>query len=253
MYYYIFDLKKCRKRTQVENIKSYLSVLGISGEFTYPTAAQNVDELVELGLSKQYTTIVAIGDDEIANAVAGKLVGKKEAMGFIPLEASSELSTLIGTSSWKDACDIIRYRKIEEIKLGKTASGNHFLTNAFLDIQFPTEITLEFKDYMIHAKVRNLVIANFDPQIKKISADHLDVVFSSVEPNCSFLNKMSSLLKSKNDDSATQSLIRAKSLRIFTKTPISIASGKHTIAKTPQFIESTDETLRLIAAKKSFE
>lgn len=252
MYYYIFDIKKCKKRSQVESIKEYLGTLGISGEFTYPSAAQNVEELVHLGLSKQYTTIVAIGSDEIANTVAGILVGKKEAMGFIPLEISPELASLIGTENWKDACDVLRFRKIKEIRLGKTATGNYFLTYAKLDLKYPVEITMELKDYIVQAKIKDLMISNFNPGIKKIGEDYLDIVMNSVEPNDSLISRFSLLFgrEKKLQDSA-MTLIRARSLRLFTKTSMSISSGDHVLAKTPQLIESTDDYLRLITAKNA--
>lgn len=254
MYYYIFDIKKCKKRSQVENIKEYLASLGISGEFTYPSAAQNVEELVHLGLSKQYTTIVAIGSDEIANSVASAMVGKKEAMGFIPLEITPELATLIGTDSWKAACDILRFRKIREVRLGKTATGKHFLTFAKLDLKFPAEITMELKDYIVQAKVKDLMISNFHPEIKKIGDDFLDIVMTSVESNSSIISKFNSFLgiEKKTGDNSL-SLFRARSLRLFTKSKMPIISGGDVIAKTPQFIESSDEFLRLITAKKAAE
>lgn len=254
MYYYIFDIKKCKKRSQVENIKEYLTSLGISGEFTYPSAAQNVEELVHLGLSKQYTTIVAIGSDEIANSVASVMVGKKEAMGFIPLEISTELAALIGTSGWKEACDILRYRKIIEIRLGKTAIGRHFLTNAKLDLKYPAEVTIEMKDYIVQAKVKELIISNFSPEIKKIGDDFLDIIMTSVEPNDSIISKFGSLLgiERKNGDNSL-SLFRARSLRLFTKSQMPIISGGDVIGKTPQLIESSDDFLRLITAKKAIE
>jgi len=252
MYYYIFDIKKCKKRSQVENIKEYLASLGISGEFTYPSAAQNVEELVHLGLSKQYTTIVAIGSDEIANAVASVMIGKKEAMGFIPLEISPELAILIGTDSWKEACDILRFRKIREVRLGKTATGKHFLTYAKLDLKSPAEVTMEFKDYIVQAKARDLMISNFNPEIKKIADDFLDIVMTSVEPNDSLLAKFNLFWGGeKSADNNSCSLFRARSLRLFTKSQMQIVAGGGVIAKTPQFIESSDEFLRLITAKKA--
>jgi len=250
MYYYIFDIKKFKKSSQVENIKNYLSVLGISGEFTYPTAAQSVEELVDLGLSKQYSTIVSIGGDEIANTIAGKLIGRKEVMGIIPLEVSPSLNQLIGTNNWKDACDVLRYRKLSEIRLGKTATGKHFMTHADLLIKYPIEVTLEFKDYIVQTKAAKLSIANFNPDIKKIGDDFLDVSIISADANNSLMGKFSSILGLKKEDNQlSYSLIRARSLRIFTKTQLPLMVGESTIAKSPQFVESTDECLRLITAK----
>jgi hypothetical protein len=251
MYYYIFDIKKCKKRSQVENIKEYLSTLGISGEFTYPSAAQSVEELVHLGLSKQYTTIVAIGGDGIANSVAGALVGRKEAMGFIPLEISPELAQMIGTDNWRSACEVLRFRKIKETRIGKTATGNHFLACAQLDIKNTADITLELKDYIIQAKVKNFMISNFNPAIKKIGDDFLDITMTSVAPPDTTLSKFASFLGVSNKEEGSYSLLHARSMRLFTKSQMSIVAGNEIIAKTPQLIESTDQLLRLIVAKNA--
>lgn len=251
MYYYIFDIKKFAKSSQVDNLKNYLGGLGISGEFTYPTPAQSVEELVDLGLSKQYTTIVAVGGDELANTVAGKLVGKKEAMGFIPINASPALCQLIGADNWKDASDMLRFRKLSEIRLGKTASQKHFLTYAELQIKNPVEITLEFKDFIVQTTATSLIISNYNPSIKKIGDDFLDVIMTSTNPQDSILSKFSSLFYKKTENKLASSLLRARSLRIFTKNQLPITSSNYTLAKSPQLIESTDEYLRLITAKKA--
>lgn len=252
MYYYIFDIKKCKKRSQVEAIKDYLGGLGISGEFAVPSAAQSVAELVDLGLSKQYSTIVGIGSDSIANEMASKLAGRKEAMGFIPLEVSPELASLIGTDNWKDACDILRFRKITEIRLGKTASGQYFLTYLNLGINGPVEITMELKDCIVSAKVKNFVVANYYPAVKKLAPDYLDILMTSVDPKGpGFLGKISTLINGEKHSELSTSLFHARSLRIFSKNQVPIMSHNTQIAKTPQLIESSDELLRLITAKKA--
>lgn len=247
MYYYIFDIKKFAKSAQIENLKNYLGGLGISGEFTYPNPAQTVEELVDLGISKQYSTIVAVGGDDLVNTVASKLVGKKEAMGIIPIEASGPLCQLIGNSGWKEACDTLRFRKISEIAIGKTATGNCFLTHAELNIKSPIEITLEFKDFIVQSKITSLMISNFHPSIKKIGSDFLDVTMTSVSNPDSFLSKF---FGKKSENKLGESLFRARSLRIFTKSQMPIMAGGSQIAKSPQLIESSDDLLRLITAKK---
>lgn len=251
MYYYIFDIKKFAKSSQVENLKNYLGSLGISGEFTYPTPAQSIEELVDLGLSKQYTTIVAIGGDELANTIAGKLVGRKEAMGLIPISASPALCQLIGSDNWKEACDVLRFRKLNEIRIGKTASQKHFLTYAELQIKNPIEITLEFKDFIVQTLATGLIISNYHPSIKKIGDDFLDILLESTNPSNSFLSKLNIFASKKMENKLTSSLFRARSLRIFTKNQLAINTSNYTLAKSPQLIESTDDTLRLITAKKA--
>ncbi len=249
MYFYIFDIKKCKKRSQVEDIKNYLLSLGISGEYTYPSAIQSVSDLVDIGLAKQYNTIVGIGDDEIANEIANKLVGRNEAMGLVPISASSDLEVLIGAKTWKEGCENLRFRKIKEMKIGRTANNTAFLTNVFLDMKSPLEVTLEFKDFIIQTKATNLHVSNFTPTIMKKSEDHLDITITSITNDNSLLHSIGSFLGI-SSESKGFSLLRARSLRIFTKYQIPIVNNLTTIAKTPQLLEVTDDSVRIITAKK---
>ncbi|MEI6498984.1 MAG: diacylglycerol kinase family protein [bacterium] len=246
MYYYIFDIKKCKKKSQVEDIKSYIATLGISGEFTYPSAAQTAEELVDLGLSKKYNTIVAIGGDELVNTIAGKLCGRPEALGVIPLDVSDDLATIIGASNWKDGCENLRFRKINEMKIGKTATNNHFITSLELDIKQPTEVTIEFRDYIVQSIVNKLTISNFSPHIHKIDPDFLDIELFSTKSEKSF--SLSSLFGRKKIPDG-YSIFRARSLRVFTKSQIPLVTDDYALAKTPQLVEITDELLRIITQK----
>lgn len=251
MYYYIFDLKKCKKKSLVTDIKSYLSFLGIAGEFTYPSAAYSTKELVELGLSKKYNTIVGIGDDQIANEISGVLCGRNEAMGLIPIEVSDDLGALIGTKNWREACDNLRFRRISEMKIGKTANGGSFLTTLDLDLKMPCDITIEFRDFLVQAKAKSLTLSNFSLNQKKIDPDHLDITFQSTEAGLSTLSKIASLFGSKHSTEKDFSLFRARSLRLFTSSQIGLISHGHQIAKTPQLVETSDDNLRLIVGKKT--
>lgn len=253
MYYYIFDVKKFKKRKEVENIKSHLSALGISGEYAYPSNAQTVSELVNLAISKQYTTIVAVGGDDLVNEVAGGLIGKKEAMGIIPVDISASLSQLIGTDNWHTACEVLRYRKINEMRLGRTASGFYFLTQIDIDAKIGTDVTIELKDYMIQARIKSLSVINFSPTMSKKGRDYLNIILESVAPSNSVFGKISSLLGMKQEENElAKSLFHAKSMRIFTKNQVPLLANGKIIAKTPQYIESSDENLRLITAKNAF-
>lgn len=250
MYYYIFDPKKCRKKTQVEAIKDQLAKIGISGEFTVVSSMQSAADLAEAGLRKQYSTIVAVGGDDIINQIADKLVGKTEAMGIIPLETSIEIENLIGTKNWKDAIDILRFRRIKEIHLGMTGNGRHFLTSTELDLKKPTEVTIEFKGYIVQAKIKSLTVSNVSSQIKKINPEYLDVIIQSeLTKNTGILGSIANLFKSNETPEKNLTIIRARSMRIFSNKSIIIRSGNMIISKTPQYIESTDEKLRLIVGK----
>jgi len=252
MYYYIFDIKRCKKRATIETIKSALLELGISGEYSYISNAQSAEKLAELGLSRGYSTIVGVGGDDLINSVANMMVGRKEAMGVIPLEISKPMSVLLGLDSWKEACEALRYRRIKEMYVGKTANGEHFLTEAHIDIGKPVNLTIEFKNYIVQVLAKNFMVSNYYPGVKKIGQDYLDVVIESQPPaSSSLLDQFKSMFGGKVvSESKAISLIRARSMRIFSKRPVPIISGDKVIAKTPQLIESSDEMIRLIVSRK---
>lgn len=250
MYYYIFDPKKCKKKAQVEAIKDQLARIGISGEFSYVTSMQSASDLAEIGLKKKYSTIVAVGGDDIINPIADKVVGTAEAMGIIPLEASEKIENLIGAKNWKDAIDILRFRRIKEIHLGMTGNGRHFITSAELELKKSTEVTIEFKGYIVQAKVKNLTISNIEPNKEKLRPEYLDVIIESdLAKDHGFRGIVSSLFGPAKILEKNLSIFRARSMRIFTNKSLIMTSGGSVISKTPQYVESTDTFLRLIVGK----
>ena len=252
MYYYIFDIKRCRKRTQVDAIKSYLTNLGISGEYSYITPNQSAEALAESGINKGYNTIIAVGSDDLVNAISNIMVGRKEVLGILPLAASEELKALVGSRDWQEAAEALRFRRIKEFNVGRIANGRHFLTSVYLDTPSPLEVTVEFKNYLMQVNTRNLLISNYHPDIDKRFPDHLDVVIETTSSKpIGFLERLGIGGNQKNEQGDNISFIRARSLRVFTKKPTPLVSGDKIIAKTPQYIESTDELIRVIVAKNS--
>lgn len=252
MYYYIFDIKKCKKRATIEAIKNALLELGISGEYNYVSGAQPAEQLTELGLNRGYSTIVCVGSDDLINSVANRMIGRKEAMGVIPLEISKPMSVLLGLESWKEACEALRFRRIKEMYVGRTANKEHFLTEARIDTVRPVSLTIEFKNYIVQVLAKNFMVSNYYPGIKKVGQDYLDVIIESqpLAPS-SFMNRLKLIFSAKiTSETAAVSVIHARSMRIFTKKPMPIIAGDKIIAKTPQLIESSDEMLRLIVSRK---
>jgi diacylglycerol kinase family enzyme len=130
MYYYIFDIRQCKNKAQGEKIKDYLSLLGIGGEYVFPSQARSAGELVKDALGRNFSTIVAIGNDELINNVATELVGEKAAFGIIPLNASEQINKLVNGYDWKQAATNLRYRKIKEIKLGQMENRPAFFNRS---------------------------------------------------------------------------------------------------------------------------
>jgi len=132
-----------------------------------------------------------------------------------------------------------------------TANGSGFLTNLNLNLKNPTEVTLEFRDYLVQARAISVLVSNFSQGVKKIAPDHLDIVMKNAAPKpAGLLATFSNLFSSKNENLG-YSMFRARSLRIFTNSQVNLLSGGYVVAKTPQLVESSDEDLRLIVGKKT--
>lgn len=253
MYYYIFDVKRFRKKGQIDLIKNQLTSLGISGEYVFVAPNQSAELLAEGAIKKGYTTIIAAGSDDLVNSVANVLIGRKEVLGVLPLSASNELTDLIGCKDWQNAVEIIRFRRIKEMNMGRIANGKHFLTNLYLDIRNPIELTVEFKDFILQALAKNFVVSNYHPEIQKRFEDKLDVAMESVKPKTgNILKRLSNIVRPTDQNiSENISFIRAKSLRLFTKVATPLISGDRIIAKTPQLVEISEDKIRLIVAKNT--
>jgi hypothetical protein len=137
------------------------------------------------------------------------------------------------------------------MKIGRTANGGAFLTTLELDLKIPTAVTIEFKDYIVQAKVKELLISNYHQGQKKIDNEHLDVIFQSVKKMGSPLSKLKAIINFRSETEKDFSLFRARSLRLFTSSQIPLLSNGNMIAKTPQLIETSDDVLRLIVGKKT--
>lgn len=251
MYYYIFDVRKCKNRRQIEAIKDYLSGLGISGEFVVPDRIRPARDLAEQGVFKGYSTIVAIGSDDLIDDVAAVMLSKQQAFGIIPLKASDNIMKTIGVATWEEAATSLRYRKISDIRVGILNEKHVFFSYCEVDLERPASITLEFENYIVQAKARELYIANNMPGLKKKDPELLDVLMRSVDPKSdSIWNRLKKMVGSvpgaKEKDST---IIRADGLRLFSPRQLNILVDGRPFVKTPATFGISQKTIRLITKK----
>lgn len=251
MYYYIFDVRKCKNRRQVETIKDYLSDLGISGEYVIPDKIRPARDLAEQGVFKGYSTIVVIGSDELIDEVAAVMLNKQQAFGVVPLGASENIFKIIGATNWEEAATNLRYRKITETKVGVINEQTVFFSYCELNIEKPTAVTIEFEHYMVQAKARELFVANRFPGLKKQDPNKLDVLMRSVEEGSGgiwglFKNAITGPNVAKNLD---LSIFRSDALRIFSPRQIQISVDGRVLTKTPATFGVSQKYIRLITKK----
>jgi len=136
MYYYIME-PATGKASWQEKVKDMLGDLGIAGETVMPSAARTIEELASLGVIKGYTTIVAVGSEKIANKVATALINQKNTkdtvLGIIPDDYTSKLAKRIGVSDFKEACQALKFRKLEMVDACFVEPNKYFILEATID------------------------------------------------------------------------------------------------------------------------
>lgn len=236
MYYYIFDSPKNRnQRNQQERIKNILGFLGITGEIAKISPARTVEELTTMGLEKGYSTIVAVGADELVNQV-GSLVARTEAvLGIIPIEASSDIINLIGTSDIKTACEILQKRPLRYIDMARIEPAMRFLTKASINSSKLLQIQAEINDFYLETQATKILI-DYNLGIHFIDESRKEGWWQS------FFG-----FDSKKNSNNKYSFFAAKKLRLRTHEIVPIKIGNIIIAKTPIAAEREKRALKIIS------
>ncbi len=112
MYYYVLESPSTRGvRQNYQRLRDVLTHLGIAGEIVTSSPARSPAEQAYIGTTKGYSTIVAVGGDAHINEVAMATIGRA-VLGIIPIEASRQVTDLIGTSDMRGAAEALKHRRI---------------------------------------------------------------------------------------------------------------------------------------------
>lgn len=237
MYYYIFDSPKTRQqKNQQERIKNILGFLGITGEIARVSPARTVEELANMGLEKGYSTIVAVGGDELVNQVGSMLAGSEAVMGIIPIDASIDIVNLVGTNDLKIACEILQKRPLRYIDMARIEPNTHFLTQAVIESKKLLQVQAEINNFYLEAKVSKIII------------DYkLGVYLFDESKNKNWVANFFGLsVGDKNNKN--QSYFSAKKLRLRTNEITPVKIGTVTIAKTPIAATQEPKALKIVSA-----
>jgi len=251
MYYYIFDVRKCKNRRQIETIKDKLTELGISGEFVVPDRIRPARDLAEQGVFKGYSTIVAIGSDDLIDEVASIMLSKQQVFGVIPLGASENIHKIIGSNTWEGAAENLRFRKVTDTRVGIINEQHVFFSYCEIDLDRPAALTVEFENFVLQAKAKEFYIANQFPNFKKRHPNLLDVIMKSVDPKSTTiwgrLKKAIGTANVAKDIDLT--LVRTDGLRVFSPRQLQIRVDGRVATKTPATFGISQKTIRLITKK----
>lgn len=241
MYYYLMEQPKTKYmiRTQ-EIIRDTLRDFGITGETVTVSPARTTEELVEMGLSKKYSTIVAVGSDKHINKIATYLQYSKCALGIIPISASMLIHQLIGTSDIKEACEILKYRKLKDVSLGLIEPNKYFITQIELQSFKPieTKITImctQTEGYYTTTPITELVVSR-----------NLFVLLTDKTKGKGLFHSTLSWLSGKKKPDNEPSVLRGRRVKIETAEPHPITMDGEIVAKTPIVVSIRPRVLKVI-------
>ncbi len=112
MYYYVLESPSSRGvRQNYQRLRDILTQLGIVGEIVTSSPARSPAEQAFIGTTKGYSTIVAVGGDAHVNEVAMAIIGRA-VLGVIPIEATRQVTDLIGATDIRAAAEVLKQRRI---------------------------------------------------------------------------------------------------------------------------------------------
>lgn len=243
MYYYILESASKKSESFQEKVKNLLGDLGIAGETVMPTPARSIEELASLGIVKGYSTIVAVGSEKLVNKIATAIINKKEnndvVLGVIPEDFDSPIARKIHVKDLKDACETLKFRKLETTDACFIEPNKYFLTEAVIESPKPIESYVLTSDVQASLTFNRMIIR---PGLTLNVEDSL-----TTENKKSFL---SFLFNKKKENDCQSSFFHAKSFQIETLGQVvNVKADGEIIAKTPIIIQNRPKVLKIIVAR----
>lgn len=240
MYYYVIEPGKSGlSKGKIEKIKSVLIDLGISGEIVAASPARTTPELVEMGIAKGYSTIVAVGDEYHINRVAECLFEKNVALGIIPSDPNPKILKLINCDfDLRQICLCLKQRRLKEIDMGRIEPNRYFLTEAEIHENQPFDIIGQFDSFFIQTLITDLVVNN-----------ELYCYLTNNNEGGGLLQKTWSYLLGKEEKILDQSIFSSKVITIRTRKPVNVKIGGQIVSRTPLIVVLKTKALQIIVSR----
>lgn len=241
MYYYIIDPPKGSPTAKIaQRLQELITPMGISGEIAIANPARSAEELAYMGIDKGYTTIVAVGGEELANTVATILLNEgreKVAMGIIPINAGPLIPAMIGVANndIKAAAEIIKQRHLDLVDMVQISPKRFMLTEAHIVAPRTVKVTLEIDQRMK---------AELDADHAHLSHD-LVLTLQVNQPQGFF----SRIIGGNQKPELLTSRFHGKQIRILAHEPLPIMIASQVVAKTPTTFTKLPGALKLITQR----
>ncbi len=244
MYYYIVDPPRGTPTPKIaQRLQDLITPMGISGEIAIANPARSAEELAYMGIDKGYTTIVAVGGEELINTLATILINEsreKVAFGIIPINAGTLISDMIGVpnNDIRMAVEVIKQRHLELVDVVQIAAKRFMLTEAYIMAPRTLKITLD---------IDQKSAVELEADVAHLSHD-LVLTLSMNRPQ-GFMHKTLSMMGVAKKEEFLTSQFHGKQIRMMAHEPLPVMIAGQVVAKTPTTFTKLPAALKLITAR----
>jgi diacylglycerol kinase family enzyme len=225
-----------------ERIRELAREYSIAGEISQASPARSATDLVRIAIEKNYTTIIAIGNDTHINKVASAILNFRPqfpvALGIVCTDPESILAEKWFFKTPEEACETLKYRKLEKFTVGFIEPNHHFLSSARIECRRPTRIVLEVDHWRAEAIVDRVEISN-----------NLYILLERFYKESSGVKSAFNWLLGKEAINADQSVFKGKVIRITSQSPLSVYIGDEPVTETPVNILRKINVLNIITKR----
>jgi diacylglycerol kinase family enzyme len=250
MYYYVYEsIGSNTDRKIQEKIKKLITSLGIVGEQVTPNPARTIDELIDIAITKGYSTIVAVGSDIFANKIASSILNQQKpdsqkiVFGFLPYNPeTSILASSLNIATHEQAVQALRFRKLKDLSIAVLIPNKFFLIPLTIESPKPFDLTV---------KIPNLIAQS---QATKITIKP-DIQISWENPNAKpglLKNFFKKIIQNEPIESP-KSIFKTHSLDLKTDPALGVLLGSEVIARTPIRVKALPNYLHIIVNRASID
>ncbi|TSC92223.1 MAG: Diacylglycerol kinase catalytic region [Candidatus Berkelbacteria bacterium Licking1014_85] len=232
MYYYISEGPKVAKEKKwFDNVKTTLVNLGISGEFAIPSPARTIDEIINIGLSRDFSTFAIIGNDNFINQNISSLINqyykfpkRNIVVGFVPSEENGLIAVNLGFQSSDVACQALAQRFYTKFSIGLVEPNKFFFSPLQIKVSHNAKYIIKTNDYEIEVDTNNISLdSELNLSITSDLSHNLLSKFTALFKNPTMQKNAVSSFNSKNFVISTDQLQPVyRNTEIIAKTPISV-------------------------------
>lgn len=243
MYYYILEQPRGRTRPlSGERLTDLCTDYGIAGEMVTVSPLKTIDELLEIGCKKGYTTMVAVGSDGHIHRVIASLMHRQQAdrpvLGVIPLETRSLVGQMIGAADLRAALQTLKYRRLAYATLLEVLPAKFIFTQAHLAARRPVSFMLSVDQAEVEVLGTELILTG---------DGHVQIFNTAEEPTT--LARGFAWLFGATIANRIPSLLHGERIRIGASEPVSLVLEGETIAKTPVAAQLVRRALKIVVAR----